>query len=60
MLPDQETNDQVIIQGLINDVRDLKSKCDRLEMLVETLQSRCNMHERYLEEYQQEIVRIKH
>lgn len=59
MLPDQETNDGAIIKGLINNVHDLESRCNRLETSVENLQTRCSNYERLLERFRHEIVRVE-
>jgi hypothetical protein len=59
MLPVQEANFDAIIKGLREDVNALGSKCDRLEIVIQELQSRCSTHERAVDDYRQEIVRIK-
>ena len=59
MLPVQETDFDTIIEGFREDVNALGSKCDRLEMVIQELQSRCSMHERAVNDFRQEIVSIK-
>ena len=59
MLPVQETDFDTIIDGFREDVNALGSKCDRLKMVIQELQSRCSMHERAVNDFQQEIVSIK-
>jgi hypothetical protein len=59
MHPVQETDVDAIIEGFRGDVNALGSRCDRLEMVIQELQSRCSTQERAVDDYRQEIVSIK-
>lgn len=47
-----------LVNGLKNEVRDLKIRCNTLEKTVEDLKSICNTHQRSLETFRQEIISV--
>jgi len=49
-------DDTALVKGLKNEVQALKSRCDILEKTVKNLQSICDMHQRALETFQQNII----
>ena len=48
------------MEGLKNEVKALKARCDMLKKTVRVLQTICNIHQRALETWQQHIVTSQH
>jgi predicted nucleic acid-binding Zn-ribbon protein len=56
MPPAQGKDNDRIVQDLKKEVQTLQRRCDEHEKIIEDLQSRCNTHENILEMLRQEIV----
>ena len=48
----------MLVEGLKNEVQALKNRCDMLEKTVNVMNSRCDTHERSLETFQLEIIKL--